>query len=758
VNACVNKNASHSIIPSFHRSIIPSFHLTTPWRTNGRARSMSNAHDEWRVVTNNRNRQTTATHAFASENDRDTTDGSRRNSQTIDRRSSSIAPDPRELTNAFALIAPPRTPERRRTKKGRARKRQQRHQVSDGERASRAWASASGDVEESDREECQGGRDDDGRRRRTTEGMNEGEHASALETVGAIARLGSAGEMIGGTSGKRAMAPPAPRTPRTAIAGKEFGESARERRLGNASATHARRMAILEIVLVQMDIAFASVALAAYAVWDTVAKFLGIKVLRLSRCSRSVRSVEARVAQERAAVEEFEDLARRASGSTPSTSDVEKYSPRVKTTDDEATMKTHSLRQDREEGELTPSHVIRRRFNSSLGGAWGGGGVAPPSFRVARVNENATHAHNELISCVSQRGDDCITGGWDGTVRVWKWDPTIGLSGGLPMTGQHNDNVEFLSVESRLGHEHLAVSGGRDCTVRIWDVKKQSQRSRIYAFENIASGCVDWPSQTVAVGSRGGGVMLWDLEKGAKKCTLRGHEGEVTSMCTYDWSEGGATLFVSGGGDGTVRVWDARQQVAVATMHDHRRRVYAVCPGPKGVIFAGDFSSTIKAHSLANPNAMPTHLPNVPGFDGCEAPIAGLQFLKLDGMNGGGLLLSTAAYFPLNENEESDDDDAPQGCVHVRAVDSSGAGMGSMEGTSGDGYMYTLKGIEGLLTCASLSATSDGKRMRLLVGAGSGALGAYAEAGALSGHDNSREDLYRTSIEPAEDLGVEAFD
>jgi hypothetical protein len=251
--------------------------------------------------------------------------------------------------------------------------------------------------------------------------------------------------------------------------------------------------------------------------------------------------------------------------------------------------------------------------------------------------------------------------------------------------------------------------------------------------------------------------MLWDVEKGSKICTLRGHDGEVTSMCTYDWSEGGATLYVSGGADGTVRVWDARQHVAVATMTEHRRRVYAVCPGPKGIIFAGDFSSNVKVHSLSNPGALPRLLPNVPSVDGCEAPIAGLQYVKLDGMNGGGLLLSTAAYFPLNENgEESDDDDAPQGCVHVRAVDATGAGVGPVSDQDGDGYMYTLKGIEGLLTCASLTATSDGHRMRLVVGAGSGALGAYAEGGALSGQ--TAADAYASTIERADDLGVESFD
>jgi len=763
---------------------------------------------EWRVVTNSRHStdrgSAHAAHAASCASDGgDNARGSRRSSSSAP----SFVPAPAAgasgadvVTNAFAVIAPPQTPdralardERRKAKRRRRRRRRAALRVLGG--ASTCDDDEFDDEEDEDDDEDGAGEYGDG------DGFGAWrrvEHVRAFG-VAALAKVAARGRPPLPKSGaKTLMSPPKPRTPKAMVTtGMEtvspktpVTPATRKGRHGvdrgvftdRESAARGMRSAV-EWALYQLDIAFASVVLALYGVWDTVAKFVGIKILRLSQSSRSVRSVEARVAQERAATGETStDADFRTRASTPSASDAERDGRREptpstsntttstatanndasghKTAVDRADSLRQRLAEEREEGELTPSHAIRRRFNASLGGAWGGGGAAPPSFRVARVHEDATHAHNELISCVGQRGDSYITGGWDGTVRTWKWDPHIGLSGGAPMTGQHNDNVEFLSVDDRASSdEHIAVSGGRDCTVRVWDVKKRTQRSRIYAFENIASGCVDWPSSTVAVGSRGGVVALWDLEAGVKKCALRGHDGEVTSMCTYDWSEGGATLFVSGGADGTVRVWDARQHVAVATMHDHRRRVYAVCAGPRGVIFAGDFSSTVKAHSLANPNAPPTQLPNVPGVDGCEAPIAGLQFAKLDGMHGGGLLLSTAAYFPLNDDEQSDDDDAPQGCVHVRAVDATGAGMGPMEGTSSDGYMYTLKGIEGLLTCASLSASSDGKRMRLLVGAGSGALGAYAEAGALSGADvASKDDLYPSSIEPAEDLGVEAFD
>ena len=701
--------------------------------------------------------------------------------------------------NAFGVLAPPRTPTRAGGVEDGARARDARRRAKRRARRLRRTSAAlrvlgggstgqeeSGDGAESgeggDSEEWMGvagvaraaARAADASPASTAYEKEEGETTPELKTR-AFPAIGSARRPpLSGRGGvSMPMSPPRPRPPRTPKTPKTPKTPVDVARADAYERDHHDHQNSIEWFFHRMDIALAGVMLAVYAFFDSVMKFIVVKVLRVSQSSRIVRDLEARVAKERAAVEEFEDIIKigrigaEASSVTPtSTSEIEDITQRQK-----ASSATHSAQEDRnpsrrrledalEEGELTPCAALRHRLSSSLGGAWGTGSGAPPSFRVARVNEDSKHAHNELVSCVSSRGDDYITGGWDGTLRTWRWDPTKGLSGGAPMTGQHNDNVEFLSVDVREDHEHLAISGGRDCTVRIWDVAKRSQRGRIYAFENIASGCVDWPSQTIAVGSRGGAVMLWDAEKGTKKCTLRGHEGEVTSMSTYDWSEGDATLYVSGSADGTVRVWDARQHVAVATMSEHRGRVYAVCPGPKGVLFAGDFSSNIKVHSLSNPTAMPRLLPNVPGVDGCEAPIAGLQYLKLDGMKGGGLLLSTAAYFPLNANgEESDDDDAPQGCVHVRAVDATGSGLAAVADEDGDGYLYTLKGIEGLLTCASLTASNDGNRMRLVVGAGSGALGAYAEGGALSGQSAAlRDDAYVSHIEAADELGVESYD
>jgi len=481
-------------------------------------------------------------------------------------------------------------------------------------------------------------------------------------------------------------------------------------------------------------------------------------------------------------------------------------------------------------------------------GCFGGAGDRAPSFRRAIVPEEDPFAHNELVSCVGCSKTNVLpnakivaTGGWDGTIRSWRWNPNVGLSGGHSLSG-HTDRVEFLSIAdySNAGagviqKPFLCVSGGRDNTVRVWDLERSRETRKMYVFDAVTSGAVDWQSATIAVGSRSGALSLWDLNTGQKRASIRGHQNDVTCVISYNEpSLDGAGLFVSGGADGVVKVWDPRQEVAAATMTGHRRRVFSVCAGPPGVIFAGDFSSSVKTHVLARPSARPRDLPNAPRIDGCEAPISGLEYCSLPNatprsatnqrniQNGqpAGVLVSTAAYFPpsqksketplskavsniastlllrktsanassdhhkdlpvletatggrsetsalanaanmrvpsyyndddddtSNDSDDSDSSDAPLGLLHVRCVDGQGVGLsGSLfvEREEGEvvldsdvdingGYLYSLPGTEGLLTCAAMSANESTSEVSIFAGAASGAICAWSQGGSLTG-------------------------
>ena len=313
-------------------------------------------------------------------------------------------------------------------------------------------------------------------------------------------------------------------------------------------------------------------------------------------------------------------------------------------------------------------------------GCFGGAGDRAPGFRRAIVPEEDPFAHNELVSCIGCSKTNVLpnakivaTGGWDGTIRSWRWNPNVGLSGGHSLSG-HTDRVEFLSIAdySNAGagviqKPFLCVSGGRDNTIRVWDLERSRETRKMYVFDAVTSGAVDWQSATIAVGSRSGALALWDLNTGQKRASIRGHHNDVTCVISYNEpSLDGAGLFVSGGADGVVKVWDPRQEVAAATMTGHPAIGASVCAGPPG-LFCGDSSSSVKTHVLARPSAKPRYLPNAPRIDGCEAPISGLEHCSLpnahaekrdlikENLQSGqpaGVLVSTAAYFPPSQKSK----------------------------------------------------------------------------------------------------------
>ena len=142
----------------------------------------------------------------------------------------------------------------------------------------------------------------------TGNGKEEGEMVPLM--MRAFPPIGGARPPLPGRATARApMSPPRPRPPKTPKTPKSPTTLERTRSGHHGGDGEEREhQNALDWFFHRMDLAFAGVMLAVYAFYDTVMKFIGIKVLRVSQSSRSVRQTEARVAKERAAVEEFEEI------------------------------------------------------------------------------------------------------------------------------------------------------------------------------------------------------------------------------------------------------------------------------------------------------------------------------------------------------------------------------------------------------------------------------------------------------------------
>ncbi|KAF2096839.1 WD40 repeat-like protein, partial [Rhizodiscina lignyota] len=137
--------------------------------------------------------------------------------------------------------------------------------------------------------------------------------------------------------------------------------------------------------------------------------------------------------------------------------------------------------------------------------------------------------------------------GHDRTARLWATDHVEPLR----MFVGHDQDVDVVAWHPN-GAYVFTASG--DKTVRMWDVQRgTSVRMFTGHLNNLTALAVSSDGEKLASADDSGAIVLWDLKEGARIKRMRGHgKGGVWSL---SWSAE-SNVLVSGGADGTVRVWD----------------------------------------------------------------------------------------------------------------------------------------------------------------------------------------------------------
>ncbi len=176
---------------------------------------------------------------------------------------------------------------------------------------------------------------------------------------------------------------------------------------------------------------------------------------------------------------------------------------------------------------------------------------------------------------VSADGKTVVSGGEDGTVRVWASDGTAATQ----VLAGHTGRV--LSVASSADGATV-VSGGADGTVRVWTPDGTAAPRVLAGHTGLVRGvAVSADGLTVVSGGEDGTVRVWARDSTAASRVLTGRPSLVRAVAV---SADGTTV-VSGSWDGTVRLWDSRA---------NRAQVLARHSGPVlGVAVSADGATVV---------------------------------------------------------------------------------------------------------------------------------------------------------------------
>ncbi|MFJ3217439.1 caspase family protein [Kitasatospora sp. NPDC086801] len=258
---------------------------------------------------------------------------------------------------------------------------------------------------------------------------------------------------------------------------------------------------------------------------------------------------------------------------------------------------------------------------------------------VLRGHEVGAGSRDALVMAVAFASVDgetvVITGGTDGTVRLWDWPAATTRC----VIAAHGGFVQSLACHVVDGVP-VVVSGGRDPQVRVWDLRSGSERTAFdighHWVDDLVSTVVDGVPMVVA--SVGRVLRMWDLTGGGRhrEVAVEDETGGTTALAVTE--VGGSVVAVCGESGGTTSLRSLTGSAEPCRLTGHTNILYAVaCTEIAGepVAVTGGYDGEVRVWDL--PRAVPRR--EHTGHTGSVFSVAlavrnGRQLVATGGMDG----------------------------------------------------------------------------------------------------------------------------
>ena len=222
-----------------------------------------------------------------------------------------------------------------------------------------------------------------------------------------------------------------------------------------------------------------------------------------------------------------------------------------------------------------------------------------PRSRAINLRNFAAHKKQVLCTKIGRKSGQIVaTGGEDALVKVWHVandEPLMTLTG-------HKSAVTCVAFN---GSEDVLVAGSESGSVRLWDLnsEQQSAVSKVYQGGHRSSiTCIDFHpfASYFATGSLDTNLKVWD-SRAVKECvqTYKGGQfEEKETVSSVKFTPDGKWI-VSGGDDGTVKIYDLMAGKMFKKLQTHRSSVTCIDFHPSEFLVAtGSADRTVQILGL----------------------------------------------------------------------------------------------------------------------------------------------------------------